>query len=51
MSSWNMQEHWDLDLFCLGDCPICGGVSATFAFCITVPRLATFFIAPKDRIF
>ena len=21
-SSWNMQEHWDLDLFCFGDGPI-----------------------------
>ena len=25
MSSWNMQEHWDSDLFCFCDCRIFGG--------------------------
>jgi len=51
MSSWNMQEHWDVDLLLLRRRPNLWGFPATFAFCIKAPRLATYFIAPKNWIF
>jgi len=38
-SSWNMQEHWGLDLFCLLGEGRIYGVFATFAFCIRAPGM------------
>ena len=32
MGSWNMQEHWDSDLFCFGVGRICGSFPPLFQF-------------------
>jgi len=36
MGSWNMQEHWDSDIFWLGDGRICEGFSP---LCVLTPRI------------
>jgi len=48
--SWNMQEHWDLDIFWFNDGRICGVFPPLCVFSLG-NRLASFLIAPKNCIF
>ena len=51
MSSWNMQVHWDSDLFWFGDGRICGIFPPLLRFVEKRPDLPLFLLPPKTEIF
>jgi len=51
MSSWNMQEHGDLDLFCFGGGRICGGFPPLLRFGAERPDLPLFLLHIRSAFF
>ena len=51
MSSWNMQEHGDLDLFCFGGGRICGGFPPLLRFGAERPDLPLFLLHLRSAFF
>jgi len=51
MGSWNMQEHWDSDLFCFGGGRICGGFPPLLRFGVERPDLPLFLLHLRTAFF
>ena len=51
MDSWNMQEHWDSDLFRFGDGRICGGFPSLVRFVFKRPDLPLFVLQLRTTLF
>jgi len=51
MSSWNMQEHWDSDLFCFGGGRICGVFPQLLRFGAERPELSLFLLHLRTAFF
>jgi len=51
MGSWNMQEHWDSDLFCFGDGQICGGFPPLLRFVSKRTDLPLFLLHLRTAFF
>jgi len=51
MGSWNMQEHWDSDLFCFGGGRICGNFPPLLRFGVERPNLPRFLLHLRISFF